>query len=1209
MKRIHRKSKKITAAVLAACIAASCASIGSFADNVQEVFGDVDGDGFVTSADALEALRMSLGMDVSDKSGAPSGASRNAADVDGDGDVTSNDALLILRESVGFNVLASYIAKANGNFKSDTDDRPDHSDLSTDTGTDICDPQSYKNIYFNFEHGPVEFTVYDSGAGEYIDLEGDSLGIKDDTLQIKVPMPKDEFGKDMYNSVDIGIKGEYNSTQTQFDEETQAYIFYIAGISSGLTITLAYVSEEEQGTDVPAIEHNIKVVSKGEPVPFSVYSDSQDQSPTGEVYDNYSLTAWKDDYEDGCVEFIKPSEELKLRAIMMHDDAGNEMYDGINIEIDGKYADLSTEIDSDTLDRTFTISGLMSIDLTITLYYGNKIDLDSDQEKDTDTASGTDTDTEITSDNSENDSRLIENGINKFSGQLFKECYENGKNTIISPLSVYIALAMTQNGADGDTHKEFAQLLSEGAVSDEAMNKYFRKYIKTANLGDTLRTSNSYFIIENGLVDMQPGFKDTIESNYFAEVFNGKPDIETENMINDWAKDKTDGMIDSILPPGTLNEHSIAVLLNAICFDAEWRDKYDEYHVGESKFTNYDGQTVNTEFLYGEENSYINGENVTGFIKPYSTEWSSEYFNQTGNGYRENYSFVALLPDEDVSIDDYIASLDDDTIRSLVKGARSVPVDTKMPKFTADSDLSLNDILRKLGIPQAFDKISANLKRLAKHKLDDGNVYIDSVLHKAHIALTEAGTKAAAVTAITVCEADSAPDGPEQRMEVDLDRPFVYVIYDTNNDIPVFIGAQCDLTEDAKAYRERCNEKENLQNVKNQITDDINGFSSDMFKKFSQNNKGKNTVISPLSVYAALAMTNNGSANGTKDEMLGVLSRKPEMISDSSLNTYFKDYMNDLQISDSLKMANSIFVMDRDDVDVKETFIRALKDNYFSEVFNAPANDETVDKINKWCSENTDKMIESILDHGSLDETSLAVILNAICFDAEWDEPYDDADNIRNYAFNNYDGTQTEAKFLCSTEAQYIEDDKAVGFIKKYAYKSPITDLNLSDRYSFAAILPKEGVTIDEYIASMDDDTIRSLINDAWYEPVDTRLPAFKIDSEASLRAMLAALGMPSAFSLPDADFSELAVPKNPNENVYIDDVIHKAHIELDNQGTKAAAVTAVVMKCDVTAFPIEEDPHKQVFLDRPFIYVIYDNAHDIPVFVGTVCDFSDTAK
>ena len=110
MKRIHTKSKKITAAVLAACIAASCASIGSFADNVQEVFGDVDGDGFVTSADALEALRMSLGMDVSDKSGAPSGASRNAADVDGD----TYNHILSENEFVVESILDEYRSKMTG---------------------------------------------------------------------------------------------------------------------------------------------------------------------------------------------------------------------------------------------------------------------------------------------------------------------------------------------------------------------------------------------------------------------------------------------------------------------------------------------------------------------------------------------------------------------------------------------------------------------------------------------------------------------------------------------------------------------------------------------------------------------------------------------------------------------------------------------------------------------------------------------------------------------------------------------------------------------------------------------------------------------------------------------------------------------------------------------------------------------------------------
>ncbi len=389
----------------------------------------------------------------------------------------------------------------------------------------------------------------------------------------------------------------------------------------------------------------------------------------------------------------------------------------------------------------------------------------------------------------------VSGGIQDFSARFFKKYYREGMNTVLSPLSIFTALAMSDNGAAGDTEKQITDMLvPSGWASVDDMNAYFERYMTNINSGHIMRMSNSYFIIENDAVDMNPAFAETIQKSYFGEVFNEPANDETVGKINGWVKKNTDGMIDSILPEGSLTDESVAILLNAISFKGEWVEPYEDWQIMQDEFTNYDGTKSTADYLVGFQSGYMEDDKALAFAKPYNVRWDKKLYEETGEGVTEEYIFMAILPKDGVTIDEYINEMDSVTLQRLLHSIYPASVTTVLPKFTIDTDESILDIIDKLislGMYDAFNPLTADFSNLAKSR--NGNVYISDVLHKAHISLDENGTEAAAVTLIGMKD-DSAIDTPSgDEITIRLDRPFIYAIYDTKNDVPVFLGTVCKL--------------------------------------------------------------------------------------------------------------------------------------------------------------------------------------------------------------------------------------------------------------------------------------------------------------------------------------------------------------------------------------------------------------------------------
>ena len=354
-------------------------------------------------------------------------------------------------------------------------------------------------------------------------------------------------------------------------------------------------------------------------------------------------------------------------------------------------------------------------------------------------------------------------------------------------------------------------------------------------------------------------------------------------------------------------------------------------------------------------------------------------------------------------------------------------------------------------------------------------------------------------------------------------------------------------------------------------------FGLELFKRSV--NDGQNSLVSPLSVMLALAMTANGADGATLSEMEVMLGGDLNI---DELNEYLNTYVSRLPSDDKAKLniANSIWFRDNEDaITVEQDFLKKNADYYGASAYKSPFGEETVKDINNWVKHNTDGMIDGILNEIPAD--AVMYLINAICFDAEWSQPYSDY-AVYEGEFYGLSGTTT-AELMRSSEGRFVSDDNACGFIKSY-----------KNGYSFMAILPNEEISLSDYINTLEGDDLVKLYKNCEYVTVNATLPKFKYDYTVMLNDTLNSMGMKGAFS---GGFSRMG--RSSWGELHVGSVLHKTFIEVDNNGTRAAAVTAI----DMVAESCEPTTPKTVKLNRPFLYAIVDNATGLPIFIGTVND------
>ena len=363
-----------------------------------------------------------------------------------------------------------------------------------------------------------------------------------------------------------------------------------------------------------------------------------------------------------------------------------------------------------------------------------------------------------------------------FGVRLFQTSMEEGKNTLISPLSVLYALAMTANGADGETLAQMEQVLG---MDVDNLNSYMLAYLDL--LPETkdykMSLANSIWFKDDPDFIVEQSFLQTNADYYGAGAYKAAFDEGTRNDINNWVKEHTDGMIPEIIDE--IPDEAIMYLVNALAFDAKWADEYEEHQIREGRFTMEDGTRQDVDMMHSEEYTYLEDDLATGFIKYYKDR---------------RYAFVAMLPNEGVTVSQYVDSLTGEHLRELLNNPQDVTVFASIPKFETEYGIEMSEVLREMGMTDAFDWQVADFSKLGTYNVDGMNICINRVLHKTFISVTEQGTRAGAATAVEMV-AEGAAEIIEYK-EVVLDRPFVYMLIDCETNLPFFIGSMMNVNGD-----------------------------------------------------------------------------------------------------------------------------------------------------------------------------------------------------------------------------------------------------------------------------------------------------------------------------------------------------------------------------------------------------------------------------
>lgn len=361
----------------------------------------------------------------------------------------------------------------------------------------------------------------------------------------------------------------------------------------------------------------------------------------------------------------------------------------------------------------------------------------------------------------------IVEGNNQMAFELFKKT-ATADSRVISPLSVSYLLGMLANGAEGTTRQEILKTMRCENSSIGDLNDFFKMLLsKSGTLDKTTTLNIANYIAVNKEYQLKERFTNTVSICYEAGVENlDFTKSSTTTHINKWCKKNTNGMIPTIID--SVGPAAISYIMNSVFFNGTWKNKFDKNGTKPENFYITTKDVEKVQMMHSNtECQYYANENFTAVDLPY------------GNG---TYQMTVLLPNNGKSIDDILSGLDTKKLAELKEGMSNYMVDIKMPKFTTEMELLLNDAISQLGAPSIFNPNTADFSSFT-----DSRAYVSKLLQKAKIEVSEEGTKAAAVTSAIMMTASLNPDEP-QHVTFHANRPFLYMITEQTSGAIYFIG-------------------------------------------------------------------------------------------------------------------------------------------------------------------------------------------------------------------------------------------------------------------------------------------------------------------------------------------------------------------------------------------------------------------------------------
>ena len=355
-----------------------------------------------------------------------------------------------------------------------------------------------------------------------------------------------------------------------------------------------------------------------------------------------------------------------------------------------------------------------------------------------------------------------------FEIDLFRQSFLDSTkpNTVISPFSVKLAMSMATEGANGYTLEQLQDILQVTVGSKDV----FKGLMDDLNTSEdiTLNIANSVWSRQG--YQFKQTYIDILTNYYLAEARElDFSEPSSKDVINAWVDRKTEGKISKIVD--SIDKSHIMFLINAIYFNADWKEQFKEEFTQIRPFTLVDGTQVNIDTMHmSSELEYFENNDFQAVELPYGKEG--------------RFVMRVYLPREDKEIEDFVSELRNDGLNDWKGKFNSKSVNLALPKFKIEYDTSLKNTLQKLGIKDAFLPGIADFGEMVP--VSSKEVYIGDIKHKTYIDVSERGTEAAAVTSIEIV--DTAMPEAEKIYEMVVDRPFFFTIEDTQNDLYLFMG-------------------------------------------------------------------------------------------------------------------------------------------------------------------------------------------------------------------------------------------------------------------------------------------------------------------------------------------------------------------------------------------------------------------------------------
>lgn len=373
-----------------------------------------------------------------------------------------------------------------------------------------------------------------------------------------------------------------------------------------------------------------------------------------------------------------------------------------------------------------------------------------------------------------------------------------------------------------------------------------------------------------------------------------------------------------------------------------------------------------------------------------------------------------------------------------------------------------------------------------------------------------------------------------------------------------------------------------LTSSQRKMLDNNNDFAFNLLRTVSQQQHGS-TIVSPISVSYMLGMLNAGAQGETRRQITDVLGMGDSV---KDINRYFKKMINEAPYLDAkakVRIANSIFVNSDKDIHLIPQYKTDMQTYYDALVDALDFSDSrNVDIINDWCDTHTIGMIPKILDQ--LNAEAAMYLLNAVYFKATWAMKFD-PDETRDQNFTKQNGSTVKRPMMhLNSRAAYSENELYKTLCLPYG----------DNAYSMYVLLPHKGIRVNDIISRLTAQELKQQQRAMRSVQVDIKIPRFTVSSDINLKDALSSMGMPLAFDYYGAEFPNMA----QGQDLYVSMMKQKARIEVNEEGTKAAAVTIVEMRNRSASIAQNYTFHAT----RPFIYFIVEESTGSIFFMGTYC-------